>query len=59
MAEGEARVARQIEIIAEMDVRGFPTAQAVRVLEAMELSLDAMRRHLADIERGFNPGGRK
>src|SRR4051794_18889869 len=28
-----------------------PTAQAVRVLEAMEVSLDAMRRHLGEIER--------
>jgi hypothetical protein len=40
---GEARVVRQIEIVAELRAKGLPTAQAVPVLEAVEVSLDAMR----------------
>jgi hypothetical protein len=40
---GQARVARQIELVAELRAKGLPTAQDVRVLEAMEVSLDAMR----------------
>jgi hypothetical protein len=50
VAAGEARVTRQIELVAELRAKGLPTAQAVRVLEAMEVSLDTMRRHLAEIE---------
>lgn len=53
IAEGEARIDRQAALIAEMNARGFPTAQAVRVLEALEISLDGMRRHLARIELDY------
>lgn len=51
VAEGEARVDRQAALISRMKARGFSTSQAVRVLKSLEISLDMMRRHLAEIER--------
>jgi hypothetical protein len=51
VAEGEARVERQIALVHQMAAAGYPIRQAVGLLETFEISLDAMRRHLAEIER--------
>ena len=37
--------------MAQMRARGFSIAQALQVLDAFEISLDMMRRHLTEIER--------
>jgi len=46
--EGEERLARQIAIVAKNHT---DAALANKVLEAIRLSLDMSKRHLADLER--------
>jgi hypothetical protein len=50
--EGEERLARQIAIVAKLERNSHTDATlATKVLEAIRLSLDMSKRHLADLER--------
>jgi hypothetical protein len=50
--EGEERLARQIAIVAKLERNSHTDAAlATKVLEAIRLSLDMSKRHLADLER--------
>jgi hypothetical protein len=54
--EGEARIARQRQVIEERREKGWPTAAAKDVLVTMERTLDHMRDHLAQIEAALAQG---
>ena len=47
VTEGEARVARQPNLIAELDAKGFDTARAFELLALLKEALDLMYQDLA------------
>jgi hypothetical protein len=47
--QAEDRVARQHKIVADLEQKGKPTDSAKQLLNTMELTLIAMRNHLATL----------
>lgn len=62
VAEAEMRIARQREILAEHEGRGWPLDQARLLLSAFELTLDEMVAHriaiAADLSEAADPAAR-
>jgi hypothetical protein len=59
LREGEARVARQKELIAELERDGHETAQARDLLASFEATLEAQHHHMNLMMRRFRaPPGR-
>lgn len=54
--EGEARVLRQIELMRRDQRAGIANPLSALNLEAMEVSLDLMRAHLARMEADMRAG---
>jgi hypothetical protein len=51
IAEGNGRIARQVEVLCELDRHGHDTTHAWSLLEAMEDSVAAMDAHRQQIVR--------
>lgn len=54
-ADGEARVARQAEIVAELEADGHPAELARALLQVFRETLDQMRVHRAYLEAETPP----
>jgi hypothetical protein len=53
IAEGNGRIARQVEMVCELDRHGHDTTHAWSLLEAMEDAVAAMDTHRQQIVRGL------
>jgi hypothetical protein len=51
VADGQARIARQAEILCELDADGQDTTDAQNLLRVLQQSLDAMNAHRQQIVR--------
>jgi hypothetical protein len=51
LTEGQERIARQAEVVCELDAEGHDTTDAKNLLRVMQQSLDAMNAHRQQIVR--------
>ena len=56
LTEGQERIARQAEVVRELDAGGHATTDAQNLLRAMQQSLDAVTAHRRQIVRELSWG---
>jgi hypothetical protein len=56
LTEGQERIARQAEVVCELEAEGHDTTDAKNLLRVMQQSLDAMNAHRQQIVRELASG---